>query len=184
MVRCVVAILTLFGVQATAWAQAGPPDSATCRGHEANRDLYFTVLKVIFNERQIDRAEEFFTPDFVNHSAPKIPGVAQGPAAVRQYLPLLAKAFPDRRIIHDFVLCDGDYVVAHTFVTGTHTGPYFGRPPTGRSFRVTGTDVYKIRDGKIAARWGNEDALGLERQIGVATGPEMKLVAPGESAPP
>ena len=51
-------------------------------------------------------------------------------------------------------------------VTGTSLGPYFGRPPTGKTFSVMGTDIYLIKDGKFRARWGNEDALGMMEQLG------------------
>jgi hypothetical protein len=29
-----------------------------------------------------------------------------------------------------------------------------------------GTDIYLVRDGKLRARWGNEDALGMMVQLG------------------
>jgi predicted ester cyclase len=165
MSRLVLIISLLIAAGAAAVDRTTTPDGKqSCVGHEANRDLYFKVLDVIFNGLQLDRVEEFFAPDFTNHNAP--PGAAQGPAAIRQYLPLLTGAFPDRKVIHEFVLCDGDFVVARTHVTGTSKGRYFGAPPTGKSYDVTGTDIYWIKDGKIRGRWGNEDALGMMRQLG------------------
>lgn len=142
----------------------GPKGEAVCVGHEANRDLYFKVLDVIFNKRTLDRVDEFFAPEFKNHNAPA--WAAQGPEAIRQYLPMLAGAFSDRAVVHEFVLCDSDYIIARTHVTGTSTGPYMGRPPTGKTYKVTGTDIYRIKDGKFTDRWGNEDALGMMQQLG------------------
>lgn len=142
----------------------GPKGEAVCVGHEANRDLYFNVLDEIFNKRNLDRVEEFFAPEFKNHNGPS--WAAQGPGAIRQYLPMLAGAFPDRAVVHEFVLCDGDYIIARTHVTGTSKGPYMGRPPTGKTYDVTGTDIYRIKNGKLTDRWGNEDALGMMQQLG------------------
>jgi len=142
----------------------GPKGDVVCAGHEANRDLYFKVLDEIFNKRNLARVEEYFAPEFRNHNGPS--WAAQGPDAIRQYLPMLAGAFPDRTVVHEFVLCDGDYVIARTHVTGTSKGPYMGRPPTGKSYDVTGTDIYRIKDGKLTDRWGNEDALGMMQQLG------------------
>lgn len=159
----------------------GPKGEAVCVGHEANRDLYFQVLDVIFNRRRLDRVEEFFAPEFVNHNGPA--WAAQGPAAIRQYLPMLAGAFPDRAVVHEFVLCDGDYVIARTHVTGTSQGPYMGRPPTGKSYDVTGTDIYRIKDGKITDRWGNEDALGMMQQLGYLPGGGPPPSPPPATAP-
>ncbi|MBL8644273.1 MAG: ester cyclase [Rhodospirillaceae bacterium] len=143
---------------------SGPKGEAVCVGHEANRDLYFQVLDVIFNKRDLTRVEEFFAPEFKNHNAPA--WAAQGPAAIRQYLPMLAGAFPDRAVVHEFVLCDGDYVIARTHVTGTSKGPYMGQQPTGKTYKVTGTDIYRVKNGKFTDRWGNEDALGMMQQLG------------------
>ncbi|MDX2143815.1 MAG: ester cyclase [Rhodospirillaceae bacterium] len=170
MILVVIAAVVFAGVGRASESDKlkGPKGDAVCVGHEANRDLYFQVLDVIFNKRQLDRVEEFFAPEFVNHNGPK--WAAQGPAAIRQYLPMLAGAFPDRAVVHEFVLCDGDHVIARTHVTGTSKGPYMGRPPTGKSYDVTGTDIYRIKNGKITDRWGNEDALGMMQQLGYVPG--------------
>lgn len=174
ILRALVILATISSVALGASDRdRGPKGEATCIGHEANRDLYFTVLDIIFNKRNLDRVEEFFAPEFRNHAAP--PWAAQGPAAIRQYLPMLASAFPDRAVVHEFVLCDGDYVIARTHVTGTSKGPYMGQPPTGKSYDVTGTDIYRIKDGKITDRWGNEDALGMMREIGYLPEPPPPL---------
>jgi hypothetical protein len=45
-----------------------------------------------------------------------------------------------------------------------------GIPPTGKKYRITATDTYQVRDGKICARWGNEDALGMMQQLGLMPG--------------
>lgn len=164
IIRTVLAALLITAPALAADRDTTPDGKQSCIGHEANRDLYFKVLEVIFNGIQLDRVEEFFADDFVNHAAPK--WAAQGPAAIRQYLPLMKGAFPDRKVIHEFVVCDGDFVVARTHVTGTSKGPYFGRPPTGKTYDVTGTDIYWIKDGKIHGRWGNEDAMGMMEQLG------------------
>ncbi len=142
----------------------GPKGDAVCVGHEANRDLYFKVLAEVFNKRDLTNVESYFAPEFKNHNAPS--WAAQGPDAIRQYLPMLAGAFPDRAVVHEFVLCDGDYVIARTHVTGTSKGPYMGQPPTGKTYSVTGTDIYRVKNGKFTDRWGNEDALGMMQQLG------------------
>lgn len=136
----------------------------SCKGHETNRETYLKELDLIVNQGRMDLVAEMFAPDYTNHSAP--PGAAQGPDAIRQYLGLMKAAFPDRKVTNDMLLCAGDNVIVRSTVTGTSTGPYFGKPPTGKSFRVTGTDVYLIKDGKFRSRWGNEDAMGMMTQLG------------------
>jgi len=135
----------------------------TCRGHEKNRARYLEALDTIVNRRELARVEEFYAAEYRNNSGP--PGAPQGPAAIRHYLTLLGTAFPDRKVENVMLLCAGDFVIVRSVVTGTHRGDYFGRPATGHATRVMGTDIYRMRDGMLMERWGNEDALGLERQL-------------------
>lgn len=159
---------------AIAWEAVGPaaadslatPEAMdpSCRGHEQNRITYLRELELVVNGGQMDLVDELVAEDYVNHSAP--PGAPQGREAIRSYLRLLKGAFPDRKVKNEMLLCAGDYVIVRSTVTGTSTGPYFGRPPTGKSFSVMGTDIYLVRDGQLRARWGNEDALGMMTQLG------------------
>jgi predicted ester cyclase len=136
----------------------------SCQGHERNRETYLKELQHIVNEGRMELVDELIAADYRNHSAP--PGAPQGRAAIRGYLALMKKAFPDRKVKNEMLLCAGDYVIVRSTVTGTSLGPYFGRPPTGKTFSVMGTDIYLIRDGQLRGRWGNEDALGMMTQLG------------------
>jgi predicted ester cyclase len=66
------------------------------------------------------------------------------------------------------LLCAGGHVIVRSTVTGTSLGPYFGRPPTGKTFSVMGADIYLVKDGTLRARSGSEDALGIMEQLGHA----------------
>lgn len=77
------------------------------------------------------------------------------------------------------MLVDGDKVAVRTTFRGTHTGDFFGIPPTGKSVTVSGTHILRIADGKIAEHWGNNDDLGLMRQLGVIPAPEQAAPAAG-----
>lgn len=169
MMRTIVNASAFCGILATALACADSLDNpagmdASCKGHERNREIYLRELEHVVNAGRMELVEELIAEDYVNHSAP--PGAPQGRAAIRGYLAIMKKAFPDRRVKNEMLLCAGDYVIVRSTVTGTSLGPYFGRPPTGRSFSVTGTDIYLVRDGKLRGRWGNEDALGMMVQLG------------------
>ncbi len=135
---------------------------------DANKQLVLTVIEVIFNRMELDRLEEFFTEDFYNHDG--FPGAPTGPDAFRQYLPFFKQGIPDRWLTPEFTLADGDRVISRTITTGTMTGKFMGMEPTGKKYRMTATDTYQLRDGKICARWGNEDSLGMMQQLGMIPG--------------
>jgi len=141
---------------------------SSCKGHEANRTTYLTHLEQVVNAGRMELVDQLIATDYVNHSAP--PGAPQGRAAIRGYLTLMRKAFPDRKVKNEMLLCAGDYVVVRSTVTGTSQGPYFGRPATGKNFSVMGTDIYLVKDGALRGRWGNEDALGMMVQLGYVEG--------------
>lgn len=163
------ALLIIAALMSSAVASElpSPEKNDSCAGNP-NRATYLKELDLIVNQRKFEHIDELFAADYTNHSAP--PGAAQGPAAIREYLTLLTKAFPDRKVVNIGMICAGDFVIVRSTVTGTGTGPYFGQPPTGKSYSVEGTDVYLIQDGKFRARWGNEDALGMMQQLGYVAG--------------
>jgi predicted ester cyclase len=55
--------------------------------------------------------------------------------------------------------------------TGTHSGDFLGRAPSGRRVSVTSIGIDRVVDGKIVEGWGELDMLGLYQQIGVITLP-------------
>lgn len=152
----------------------------SCIGHEQNRETYLKELEWVVNGGRMELIDELIAPEYRNNSAP--PGAAQGPDAIRQYLQILKKAFPDRKVKNEMLLCAGDYVIVRSTVTGTSTGPYFGQPATGKSYSVMGTDIYLIKDGKFRARWGNEDAMGMMQQLGYLPN-ERPTFEPPKGAP-
>jgi steroid delta-isomerase-like uncharacterized protein len=132
---------------------------------EEMKDLYRRLIDDISNQGHAEKAAEYYAEDFIDHEGP--PETPPGPWKFEQFTRMMKAAFPDRRVEIDFMTVDGEYLTARQTVTGTHLGPYFGFPATGKSFRVSAIDIYRIRDGKIRERWGNADALGMLTQLGL-----------------
>jgi steroid delta-isomerase-like uncharacterized protein len=113
-------------------------------------------------------ADEIIHPEFFDHTNP--PGMQHGIAGHKAIVDLFRASFPDMRWeIHDLIAA-GDRVVARTTMSGTHRGAFFGIPPTNRAVEVGGVHILRIADGKIVEHWGNNDDLGLMRQLGVVPG--------------
>jgi predicted ester cyclase len=99
-----------------------------------------------------------------------------GPEGFRATARWLHTAFSDLRWqVHDAVE-DGDLVVLHTTMSGRQTGPFVGYgpdarpkivfPPTGRTFAVTQTHWFRLRDGQVVEHWANRDDRGMGEQLG------------------
>jgi predicted ester cyclase len=48
---------------------------------------------------------------------------------------------------------NGEWVANQYRISGTHTGDFFGRPPTGRRFEVTGMDMVRVASGHLVEHW-------------------------------
>ena len=92
---------------------------------------------------------------------------AAGHAAFADYLELVRGAFPDFEQTIDRIVVDG--VGGSAFVRlrcrGTHRGPLFGLPATGRRITYEGAARFEIREGRIADIWILGDLHGLLRQL-------------------
>ena len=132
---------------------------------EANKVLARRLLEDDISRGDEAVAEQIIHPTFFDHTNP--PGMQHGLDGHKAIVRLFRAAFPDQWWQIDDLISEGDMVVARTTMTGTQTGDFFGIPPTGKSVTVTGVHVMRIADGKIAEHWGNNDDLGLMRQLGV-----------------
>lgn len=67
-------------------------------------------------------------------------------------------------IVHLFAV--GDLVVDHWILRAVNTGPFDGKGPTGRAVEFRGSDIFRMKDGKILEIWHVEELLQLYAQLG------------------
>jgi len=92
----------------------------------------------------------------------------------------LRQALPDRVDVIERVIADGDRVGLLFRVTATHTGGFFGVPPSGRRLDVYEIALLKLANGQMVEGWFMMDEAELLLQMG-ATLPKRKdgrIVAP------
>jgi predicted ester cyclase len=65
------------------------------------------------------------------------------------------------------MIADGDRVAVRLTITGVHTGPLQGIPPTGRTVTIGSINFFRFEGGAIAEQWVDYDALGMMQQLGV-----------------
>jgi len=73
--------------------------------------------------------------------------------------------------VHELI-AEGDTVVAYWTNTGTHQGEFMGIPPSGRKVTISGIDVHRLRDGKMAEHWHVIEELQMLQQLGVVPMPQ------------
>ena len=92
----------------------------------------------------------------------------------------LRKALPDRVDVIERVIADEDRVGLLFRVTATHTGGFFGIPPTGKRLDVNEIAMLRIVNGQMVEGWFMMDEAELLRQMGAALPARRdgRLIAP------
>lgn len=92
----------------------------------------------------------------------------------------LRAAIPDRVDVIEKVIADGDRVGLLFRVTGTHTGTFFGIPPSGKKLDVYEVAFLRIENDQMVEGWFMMDEVALLNQMGakLPSRSDGKLVPP------
>lgn len=118
----------------------------------------------VWNKGDLQALEELTAP-FFSYQLGGQPPIDR--AGMSQFLATTRLAFPDWGVEVLELVVQGELVAVRWRGTVTHGGPFHGIPPTGRRVHVSGINMYRIAEGKIAAEWEEMDSLGMLRQLGV-----------------
>ncbi len=129
-----------------------------------NKTIARRYVQEAINQRNMDVLDEIFAPEFVDHTA--VPGQAPGVEGLKQFFTMMDAGFPDFRAVVEDVIAEGDEVAIRFTFHGTHQGEFMDIPPTGRRVTMSGIDIFRVVDGKVVELWGQEDVLGMMRQLG------------------
>ena len=116
---------------------------------------------------------ELFDPDYRTPAAPGLTGGAAKLAVIRSY----RTAFPDVRITVDDLVIGVDQAAVRWTLSGTDTGGFRGRPPTGRTISGWGVEMFGFFQDRIATDWIGADWLGVLIQLGVLADPWISLTS-------
>jgi predicted ester cyclase len=132
---------------------------------EENTRIARRLLKELFEDGNLDAADELAHPQFVNHEAP--PGHPQGPEGLKVTVRWLRGLWGPMRAEIEDVIAEGDKVVARTTMHGRHVGEFLGKPPTGKEFAAKQIHIWRFEDGKVIEHWSVRDDLGQALQLGL-----------------
>jgi steroid delta-isomerase-like uncharacterized protein len=139
------------------------PGSATT---DAQRALIQRFYSEVWDRGNVDVALNIFHDDYIRHDL-RPSEAPPGGAGQAKIAADFRKAFPDLRFNVELMIAEGDFVAARWTATGTHMGRWGSVPPSGRSVRFSGVNIFRLRDGKVAEIWNHRDDLGLMSQIGL-----------------
>jgi len=134
------------------------------------------LIEEVINTGKLELCDRYLAADRIDYMDYGIPPeMANGHEGFKRVLGGFVEAFPDLHLAVQFTVADDDRIVLYVSTTGTHRGPFMGAPPTGKQFKVNGTDIFRFNDeGKVSAHWGVFDTFGMLAQLGL-------LPPPGQS---
>ena len=118
---------------------------------EKNKALVLDAFDTLFNKRDYEVAEQYWSPMYIQHSAHIEPG--------RDGLFNLIRNAPDAlRYEHQLIVAEGDYVIVHGRFSGT-----------GRPVAWVAADIVRIENGRLAEHWDvlQDEATKAESKSGL-----------------
>lgn len=120
-------------------------------------------LTEVLGGGRFELLDELVSADYADRSLPS--GVTP-----RTAIEAFRAGFPDTTVQVDHQVEEGDTVISRWTIEASHTGDFFGVPPTGRRISLAGFSEYRFCDDKMVEAWVTYDQLGLMQQLTAATG--------------
>lgn len=155
---CAVATLALAALQASS-AGAQTLTAEQARKHIAP---FYDMLNQPATKDIKALSEQALSPDWKSYSnETEFKGRDGFVALVGGF----GKLIPDLKWDIKDVMVDGNRITVRSEASGTPVGPFFGVPPSGKSFRIMAIDVHTIKDGKAITAYHVEDWASALRQL-------------------
>jgi steroid delta-isomerase-like uncharacterized protein len=130
----------------------------------ANEALIEWLVTEVFNTGNLAVFDQVGARDLCVHY-PQAGAPLCGLEQVKRAFSRSRVAFPDAYFMIEDTIAAGDRVVNRWTGRATHTGAFWGIPPTGRLMTLTGVTIYRFVAGKITEIWVHADALSLRQQL-------------------
>jgi steroid delta-isomerase-like uncharacterized protein len=129
-----------------------------------------------WNTHDIPAIMNFYDEDIVWRNV-AMEETYRGKREVAEFLSKLFTALPDLESKVSHKIAAGDNVSAQRTFSGTHLGPFWGVPPTGRYVEISAMSMVELRDGKFLRDEFYFDTGAILRQMGL-----MPSLAAAQSA--
>jgi steroid delta-isomerase-like uncharacterized protein len=131
---------------------------------EENKAIFRRYIEEVWNRGNLELVNEIFDR-YLAHQ-PDGPTLERGPEDVKRFVGEFRSAFPDFRIGIDDQIAEGDKVMVHATIRGTHEREFRGMAPTGKEIVERGFSVFRFSpEGKVVESWDSYySQLGLMRQ--------------------
>jgi steroid delta-isomerase-like uncharacterized protein len=138
---------------------------------EGSKRIFQRYFDEVTNKGRLDLVDEIFATNYAHHDPANPDEAIGGVKDVTFHLTALRNAFPDVAFQVESMVEDGDTILVRWTARLTHTGDYFGIPPTGKKAVITGMNTWRMDGDKTVEGWVSRDDFGLLQQLGVIPSP-------------
>ena len=135
------------------------------------RALVRRFVDEIFLRGRVEAIDELVAPDFVSHT---FSFTDDGRAKLRAATERVHASLSHVAFDVEDVLVDGDQAVVRLTASATPIGDFMGVPAAGRRYTIGEMHWFRLRDGKVVEHWHQHDALGLMKQLGAFSAPDVQ----------
>ncbi|MFJ8082200.1 ester cyclase [Streptomyces sp. NPDC096205] len=129
---------------------------------ETNKALVRRFFEEVLNGRNMEVIDELVAADYQEHDP--FPGQREGREGLKDRMTMLIEGLAPTFTIDDLI-AEGDRVVIRWTNSATHSGTFLGIPPTGRSCRFAGIDIFRMDGDRLAEHWHVVDQLSMLQQL-------------------
>jgi steroid delta-isomerase-like uncharacterized protein len=133
---------------------------------EDNKNIVRRFFEEGPSKGDLTAADDLLAPNFALHTPlPSAPGIR----GMNDVITACRDAFEHLNVTVEDLMAEDDKVAARFTARGIHKGSFNGLQPTGKSITMTGIEIFRIENGKIAELWGEANLFGLMQQLGITT---------------
>lgn len=132
-----------------------------------NESTYRRLTTEVWEQGDLDRIDELVAEDYELHD-PSMPAGdwPTGREGYRMMAEMGSGVFEDASIDIEQLISADDYVVARWRMTGTHVGEMGKVDPSNEEVTVTGIEICRFEDGRLAESWQEVNMLDLLTRAG------------------
>ena len=117
---------------------------------EENKAAVRAYFEQFLNLGDFDAADGIFASEVQFHYPL---GDLSGIDAIKNFIAAFRGAFPDAHFTVADLFGERERIAARWSLTGTQTGEFRGKPPTGRRVSMPGNTICSVIDGRIDEMW-------------------------------
>lgn len=137
---------------------------------EARAKTYVGKVMQLWNEGNMDVADEIYNADVVRHDF-ALNQDFTGVEAQKKLIEQNRTAFPDLKLAATEIVVEGDSLALMWSFTGTNTGPMGDFPATGKPIEFKGLSMVHLMDGRASEMWDFYNQLDILQQLGYTVAP-------------